>query len=195
MTKRRLNLRKVIAIAICLAGSATMLAQSNTTDNDPKGVIKIESWSARKDREIGLSNVKELLFEGGKMWANGYKLNNRQAQKVMSVNTEAFRLYKKGKKQNAGGNALLCTGVPIFAAGTFVAIVFAAESKIGAGMGLGIGAATAGLGLTGGGIALKIIGKKSLQKSVDMFNSSNKMSQVDIRMGLTGNGLGLVVNL
>ena len=41
MIKVRQNLRKVATIAICLAGSATMFAQSNTTDDG----VKIYDWN------------------------------------------------------------------------------------------------------------------------------------------------------
>ena len=199
MIRIRLNLRKVATIALCLAASTTMLAQSNTTDNDPLRIRGKESRSARKDREIGLSNVKELLYERGNIWANGYRLNNRQAQKVMSVNTEAFRLYNKGIKQKVGGNVLIGIGAPIFAGGLVYALMdwegmgLDIENRAAMYSGLVIGGI--GAGLLGGGITLAVIGNKSLRKSVNMFNnSSSKTSQVNLKMGLTGNGLGLVFN-
>ena len=45
MNKFKLNMRKVVAIAICLAGSATMFAQDNTTDEGV--IINGVKWATR----------------------------------------------------------------------------------------------------------------------------------------------------
>ena len=199
MTKQKNNLRKVVAVAICLAVSATMFAQENVNYSIKRGK---ESKQERKEREIG--TINELVFDRGKIWANGYKLNNKIAQKTMSVNTDAFRMYNKAMKQKSSGNALIGVGATIFAGASYCFLSAFMEGVLdGDGISeagfprtmlfVGTGAAAASLGLIGGGIGLRVKSKKSLQKSVDMFNM-NKTPQVSVNMGLTGNGFGLVLN-
>jgi len=59
---------------------------------------------------------------------------------------------------------------------------------------VGTSAGAAGLGLIGGGIGIRVKSKKTLEKSVDLFNAAKKPKEVNLNIGLTGNGLGLVLN-
>jgi len=165
-------------------------------------------------REINNMFRKEakLTLEGRKIFANNIKLDDKQIKNLM-VNTDALKYYNKSKSQRKTGTALVWTGVLAFVAGIsfdlinnydfdngdFMKCLYVREGeiiyekrvfKI---QGIVIGGAT-GAALIGTGIVLRSSSTKSLQKSVDTYNSNKKTAQSEIRLGVMENGIGLAIN-
>ena len=115
----------------------------------------------------------------------------------------------KSKSQKKTGTALVWTGIAAIVAGTGFDLAqyfindenleYVQEGDIIYGRqtfklrGAVIGGVT-GVALIGTGIGLRYSSKKSLQQSVDMYNSNKKTAQTEIRFGITGNGIGLAIN-
>ena len=153
----------------------------------------------------------ELALQGRKIFANNTKLDDKKIQNLMA-NTEALKYYNKSKSQKKTGTGLVWAGVAAIVVGVGVDLVTMAidnESENGndyiqkGDIIYGrdviklretvIGGAT-GAALIGTGIVLRSSSKKSLQKSVDMYNSTKRTAQTEIRLGVTGNGIGLAIN-
>jgi len=149
-----------------------------------------------------------LLLQGRKIFANNIKLDDKKIQSLMA-NTDALKFYNKSKSQKKTGTALVWTGVAAIVAGVGVDLIpyiindggneYVREGNIIYSRqalklrGTVIGGA-AGVALIGTGIILHHSSKKSLQKSVDTYNSNKRTAQTEIRFGVTGNGIGLAIN-
>ncbi|MDR1170789.1 MAG: CsgG/HfaB family protein [Prevotellaceae bacterium] len=133
------------------------------------------------------------LFYAGKMkvFSDGFKLSRSEIRNVMA-NTNALRYYNSGVRKRRTGNVLLGTGIGIAIFGGFYSM---AEITNGEEVPM-VGYTIAGIGISSfiTGLILKSKGKKLVRRSVEMYNSSNHTSNVEFNVGLTRNGIGLVVN-
>jgi len=153
-----------------------------------------------------------LTLQGRKIFASNILLDDKKIQGLMA-NTEALKYYNKSKSQRKTGTGLVWAGIAVFVAGVGYDLVnnydssygqFPKEMYVKEGdiiyrqqawklQGVIIGGA-AGVALVGTGIILRSSSKKSLQKSVDTYNSNKRTAQTEIKWGFTGNGIGLAIN-
>jgi len=92
MIKVRQNLRKVATIAICLAGSATMFAQNNTTDEGV--VINGVKWATR-NLDVG-STFVENPEDKGALFQWGRPADGHENRTSAIVKEELFyKFYRK----------------------------------------------------------------------------------------------------
>ena len=150
----------------------------------------------------------ELTLQGRKIFANNIRLDDNKVKGLMA-NTDALKYYNKSKSQRKTGTALVWTGVVAIVAGIGFDLVDIAinesnydyvledgiiyEREVIKLRGTVIGGAV-GATMIGTGIVLHSSSNKSLQKSVDTYNSAKKTAQYEIKFGVTGNGIGLAIN-
>lgn len=141
-------------------------------------------------------NVDPLYVDGWAVYRNGKELSNNEVR-ALFANTESYDLYMTGLKKKEGGSfekVMTGIGLGAFAGGSVLActgllIEDYSISKI-------------GLWIMGGGTAVWLselvvlritpsIGKKQIQKAVDLYNNRNMRSQngIELEYGLTGNGV------
>jgi hypothetical protein len=141
-------------------------------------------------------NVDPLYVDGWAVYRNGKELSNNEVR-ALFANTESYDLYMTGLKKKEGGSfekVMTGIGLGAFAGGSVLActgllIEDYSISKI-------------GLWIMGGGTAVWLselvvlritpsIGKKQIQKAVDLYNNRNMRSQngIEFEYGLTGNGV------
>jgi hypothetical protein len=161
---------------------------------------------------------KVLVAKGINVYLNAKYLTQNNVRHEMSINDEALQLYNKGIRKNKSGKILLGSGIGLSVAGLGMLIagtilsadgITISSSGFGGmiyeenyyfeGVNLSIaGGAVLGCGLvmTGGGIVLKIIGKKQVKKAVDLYNtgSISQNYKPEIYLGAALNGVKLTVN-
>ena len=141
-----------------------------------------------------------LTADGRKVYQNGRKLSKFEVRGLM-VNTDALRLYNKGISRNRNGNICIWSGAGAFLIGyvcilntdyydsytdkwEYDAVMDAAGTAL---MLLGVGAEI--LGTT-----LKLTSKSPVRQSVNMYNNGGSRAGMELKFGITGNGVGLVLS-
>ena len=132
-----------------------------------------------------LRTTDMLVADGRSVFLNGKKLGKKEVQSMM-VNTDALRYYNKGISKNRNGNWWIAFGL---IAGAGITAVEVAESDEVYGVGVLVGA-----GLITTGIIVKSGSKKAVGKAVNLYNGGSKTSSMELKVGFTGNGLGLALN-
>ena len=140
---------------------------------------------AEEERVLPTNNTPAslLVANGRKVFLNGNQLTKNEVRAKMA-NTDALRLYNKGIKRNKGGNAWLISGLCLIAGG---AVMIDVDEDIAA---IGL---LAGGAMTITGISLKLTSKGPVKKAVDTYNYGGRTSNVELKFGLTGNGVGLAL--
>ncbi len=132
-----------------------------------------------------------LVADGCDIFRNGKKLNKIEVQSILA-NTDALRLYDKGiSKYRKGRNCTtigLCSilgGVALCVTGNEISddYVLVAGGLL----------TTAGLVLEITGIIIKINAKSYIKKSISAYNNEKNTSIMELKMGFTGNGVGLAL--
>jgi len=136
----------------------------------------------------------------------GRELSKTEVRMLMAQ-TDALRMYNKGLSRNRNGSIFLVTGIGLFAGGAYVHVTDPFEErysyygsdgnlyygydekiqKIG-GIMMAAGAVIAITGAT-----LKMTSKIPVQKSVNMYNSSKSVSNLELKFDVTGNGVRLAL--
>ena len=97
MKKMRLNLRKVVAIAICLAGVTMFFGCSSGNDDEPQfKIVRLDFTNTRSTRPT-ISDVQNALSNG--------------ADSIYLVSTEDFDILTYGGIYSARDDALKLTGI------------------------------------------------------------------------------------
>ncbi|MDR1170790.1 MAG: CsgG/HfaB family protein [Prevotellaceae bacterium] len=123
-----------------------------------------------------------------KVFSNGRKLSRLETRNVMA-NTNALRIYNSGVRVRRAGNALLWTGVGIAVIGALSIAGDEDEDSM-----IGYPITSLGIGSIVTGWVLRGVGRRKVGHSVEIYNRSNHTSNVEFDLGLTRNGIGLVVN-
>jgi len=118
-----------------------------------------------------------------------YELERYEVRQLMA-NTYALQLYEKGIKRNRNGNIWIITGTVLFASGcVYLGIIdndpFEAPP--------GAAALVVGGTMMLTGIILKPIGKSNIRNSVNAYNSGLKRTGMELKFGITGNGVGVAL--
>jgi len=125
-------------------------------------------------------------------------LGIKELRSILANNPSALEQYNKGVRQYKSGKGMSIAGIPIFSAGAYCTamfIVFYTQDELPLYPTYISGAAT----ILGGflfisGSAHKKRGNRNVAEAVDIYNRDNSLSQVDLKVGFTGNGLCLRVN-
>lgn len=189
--------------------STARVEKQATATTAGRGRMEDVMISVRYEINRMFLGVTDLRLEGRAVFANDIRLDNREVQNLMA-NTEALRLFDRGLSQRRGGTWLVWGGILAFVAGAGTDLVNFGTSYPRPGgyvqegniiyrrevynlQGTVIGGII-GCALIGGGIVLRSSGRRSLQRSVDMYNSERRATQAEVRLGTTGNGVGLAIN-
>jgi len=156
------------------------------------GVNNVPKQSYSDSKPASVSNLR-LEPKGSNIYKNSIKLSNDEIRELMA-NTDELLLYDKGILYNKKGNTLLIAGGCMFFTGLVVGKPISsytnAETAGNAitGIGVGIGAAA-----ILSGVALKLIGVKKIEESVNMYNKRAKIARTELRCNFTGNGIHLTL--
>ena len=139
-----------------------------------------------------ISNMDRLVARGMSVYQNNKKLTSNEVKQKMWVNQEALDLYFKGKSRNKTGNILLIAGSVVTVCG-IGALYVGSEDENDAVMAAGALSSAVGIGAVTYGFLYRIAAKQFVQSSVNTYNRGNHTSQVEVEVGLTQNGIGLVM--
>jgi len=199
--------------------TAELLKDKNTNISDMPAIQ--ENSSSKKTIKSQIPVVKEnpvvkekqipttlLDVDGWSVFANNEELTPNEIQKLLA-GSEAWRKYSKGISKKKKGNTLLIIGGSLVAVGALVAIATPFKEEkynyyggnyydyyYDYGMSYGIGTAciVAGIGTATTGWIIKANGKRKIRNAVNMYNSGEgKYSNIDFKIGFTGNGVGLAL--
>jgi hypothetical protein len=154
-----------------------------------------------------MSQSNLLFTEKRNVYQNGAKLTKYDVWELM-YNTDALRLYDKGRARNKNGNIWLVTGLLLSSGGAYIVATMPLEERYeytgGDGfeyygyhdnLNLMVGGSltAAGVVMAITGISMKVSSKKFIRQSVNSYNSSiNKSkSRASMELNLTGNGVAL----
>ena len=135
-----------------------------------------------------------LVADGRKVFMNGKELNKNEVRTMMA-NTDALRYYNKGLSRNKSGNVWIISGICVIGGGLFFPVARPFENNAQDwDLYICIIGMSAGTAMTLTGLTLKITSKSSIRKAVDMYNGGKgKTSNMELKFGFTGNGLGLAL--
>jgi len=168
-----LNLKKLLAIAICLLVSMSMFAQEVTNETTADTSVEKQAQPTQLP----------LYYKNGGVWQDGVKISPELARRVLSGNSEALYRYSSGRSLYVVGQIITIPCVLVIVYGV---ILLANDEKNGESL-LGIGAAG-----TAVGILLSAIGENQIKTAVKIYNSkSNNTVFNQINFGFTQNGVGL----
>ncbi|HPW65459.1 MAG TPA: CsgG/HfaB family protein [Salinivirgaceae bacterium] len=128
-----------------------------------------------------------LITDGKRVYQKGEILEKQEVRHLMKSNTHALILYEKGLKQRKWGNALLWTGVGSVALGATLTLILDAEGFILISLPVLFVSVPCS-------IVPKILAKKNICKSVDLYNGGKQSTQVKYNFGITPNSVGLTIN-
>ena len=159
-------------------------------------VIKIVSFNESAGSKIITSSITEkksfLVADGRNVYFEGRILTQPEVQEMMG-NINAVQFYNKGITKNRTGNILILSYGGAVCMSSILCATFAKNSWDGLALGFVVSSITAFPALVSG-IILKSTSKNPIKKSVNMYNSTSNQSGVDLKIGVTGNGVGLVMN-
>ena len=154
----------------------------------------------------GVSNIRiqlpdfstgNLITYNRKVYLNGIKLSQDEVRNTMIGSDLPLYLYNKGIKKNRNGNIWSWSGISVSAIGLVLGAIndFDDSSVSNFGSVLCIAGIVATLPGTIVGIVLKEDSKKLIEQSVEMYNNSiNKSTGIELKFGISGNGIGMVLN-
>lgn len=168
----RQNLRKLVAIAICFVSSSIVSAQD---------VITLKNGD--NNQVINQSPQFELSYYNGVL-LNGVRIKPDQVKSILSVNSEALKLYKSGRSLYIVGQVIAYPSA--FCLGYDLGARLAGGKGNGAVLGIGVGGTLVGL-------IMSFSGDAKMKSSVKLYNSKTE-NTASIHFGMTQTGVGLCMH-
>lgn len=134
-----------------------------------------------------------LIVDGRKIYQNGRQLSQNEVRSLLATsNTDASPLYNEGILKNTYGSYWLYPGIGAAAIGGILILSTMDPDSNTFGAAVIIGAA--GIVATTIGTIMKSNSKKLIGRSVETYNRGGSFSSAELKFGVTGNGVGLVLN-
>ena len=162
-----------------------------------------------EEQSVPLKIVQGMLTaDGKKVYQDGQLLTKDEVRGLMA-NTDALRLYNKSISRNRNGNIWLISGLCLFAGGIIIYETvpfyhrysyyyddyygYYDDYSYDDSYTIGTLCMIAGGAMTITGVTLKLTSKGPIRQSVDMYNSRKSNMGMELKFGLTGNGVGLAL--
>jgi len=175
--------------------TATFLEELEKYNKRVMDKLKIERENAEK-----LKGENALFANGNQVLRNGKELNENEVR-TLFANTESYKLYDLGMRLTRDNSMWYGIGGTVIGMGALFQLGWLGKNSEDAAAFTTL--AKVGLGLVGGGAALIVIGSSrdlsgnaKIRKAVDLYNNGKMYSSlpVELKFGLTQNGLGIALN-
>jgi hypothetical protein len=162
----------------------------NITTVIPEPINSSRPVVEEKTAVIPVEMSEMLIAKVRKVYCDDELLNKHDVRELMGDNTTALLLYNKGKSRSIAGSLWLATGFVSFVGG-LIYIDYISDDN------LGVTMQAMGGAMLMTGITLKISSAKRIRQSVDIYNHGsvlNKTTGMELKFGITGNGVGVVLS-
>jgi len=159
---------------------------------------EIDKRKTERENAEKLKGENALFASGTLVLKNGVELRENEVR-TLFANSESYKLYDSGRRLTRDNSIWYGTGGMLIGCGVlFIPISYLNPPENG-----GLPTfAKVGIGIAGGGLAMIAIGSwrdlsgnKKIRKAVDLYNNGKMYSSsVELKFGLTQNGLGVALN-
>jgi hypothetical protein len=152
-------------------------------------------------------STEKLDKKGKKVFMNGRELGKAEVRRIMAdtdikiyenykgitLNKDVLSVYNKGIRKNNVGTGLVIAGPCLIFVGILIfdSSGFHIWDKEDAG---GPSMMVIGTACLTTGIVLKSSGKKDIRRAVNAYNNGGGISNMELKFGFTGNGIGFALN-
>ena len=174
-------------------GPTVVIAKSDVFFiNYENGTREVFNTVAANESSVSLTpsaiSSGQLTAVGTTVYQEGLLLSRNQTRDVMAGNPQALQLYDKGIRKQRNAPIFYIIGIGMI---TTSGILVSNEVI---GIVDGVILLGTGIGFSIPGLTMPKKAKRLVSNAVNTYNGNANFSRIDLKVGLTGNGVGLVLN-